>query len=164
MANIATNLDQVYRALRIAPIPKEKIAEQYVNLASVRGENPVWKVKRRLNEEPKGSQQMIFAGYRGCGKSTELNKLSDEIEDDFLILKFSVVEESDLFSLNFVELFIFTMQRLFDLVDKQGLKISDAYMSNIREFLQEESIERVRDAYMGADFKTGVQTTDGIPF
>lgn len=164
MANIATNLDQVYRALRIAPIPQEKITEQYVDLASVRGENPVWKVKRRLNEEPKGRQQMIFVGYRGCGKSTELNKLSKEIEDDFLILKFSVVEESDLFSLNFVKLFIFTMQRLFDLVEKNNLNISQAYMDNIRDFLQEESIERVRDAYMGTEFKTGVETTIGIPY
>ena len=39
-------------------------------------------------------RKMLVIGHRGCGKSTILNKVAEELRNDFHIVSFSAINES----------------------------------------------------------------------
>ncbi|NQE46128.1 hypothetical protein C5S31_08925 [ANME-1 cluster archaeon GoMg2] len=61
---------------------------------------------RQHRQQPK----YFFSGHRGCGKSTELNRLAadDEINKRFYIVKYSVKDVCDVNNLNYVDV-LFSM-------------------------------------------------------
>jgi len=93
---IALKLDDVYDCFYSSPIKIEDLEEYYVDVDDGRGLTPLKKMKRLFEKNPDGSYKFLFAGYKGCGKSTELIRLQKELQRDFIILNFSVREELDI--------------------------------------------------------------------
>ncbi|MFN0034682.1 MAG: hypothetical protein ACKVUS_06425 [Saprospiraceae bacterium] len=80
----ATRLDQVYSAFSTRPLAIEELDEYYLNTALARGDNnPRWSIANRLKNTDTGHLQFLFIGYRGCGKSTELNTLQRDVQTAF---------------------------------------------------------------------------------
>jgi len=121
-------------------------------------------LKRILNEQPDGNLKILFAGHRGCGKTTELVRLRKAIDNDFIILNFSVAEELDTLNINYIELFIVTMEKLFELVEHEKITIDDLYLKNITEWLKSKEIEEVREKHLGSDIEAGIESGVDIPF
>ncbi|NQE46127.1 hypothetical protein C5S31_08920 [ANME-1 cluster archaeon GoMg2] len=65
---------------------------------------------RALMRLHRQSPKYFFSGHRGCGKSTELNRLAadEEINNKFFIVKYSVKEVCDVNNLNYVDV-LFSM-------------------------------------------------------
>jgi hypothetical protein len=96
-------------------------------------------------------------GHRGCGKSTELVRLEKEIGADFLILRFSVVRELDFLNLNYIEVFIALMEKLFEFVTKESkIKLQKKLLESITNWTASREIEEIRDRYMGVGVDAGV--------
>ena len=92
-----TDLFSVYDKLSPEPL-QEKDLDCYVDTYQGRGGvRPVSTLKRLLgyNREgilpdgklPDRELQILFSGYKGCGKSTELNKLQYENKSYLLLLR-----------------------------------------------------------------------------
>ena len=66
---------------------------------------PLNRLKRALLRQHRQSPKYFFSGHRGCGKSTELNRLAadGDINDKFFIVKYSVKEVCDVNNLNYVD-------------------------------------------------------------
>lgn len=66
---------------------------------------PLNKLKRALLRKHRQSPKYFFSGHRGCGKSTELNRLAadGEMNEKFFIVKYSVKEVCDVNNLNYVD-------------------------------------------------------------
>jgi len=73
-----------------SPQPLEGGDANYVDLFKVRGSNPIKSLARKLVAGPIAKQHILFSGFTGCGKSTELNKLSKHLidEHDFIIIHY----------------------------------------------------------------------------
>lgn len=161
----ADSLTKVYAAFKMKPLEISELAEFYCDTVRARGENPRRRFARTLRNNHSTPQHMLFIGYRGCGKSTELNHLQQDIQNDFLVLNFSVLKELDPINLNYIELFIVTMERLFSVVQEHDLDVSKKYLENIQKWISSEEIVEMREKHnIGADFETGSDTTVGIPF
>lgn len=161
---IMADLKSIYKKLSPKPLDGTELERWYIDAVAGRGDDPVWKLMRRLQDEPGGHLQILFSGYRGCGKSTELNKMTREIEDDMLVLNYSVLKELDPVTLNYVELFVITMEKLFELSGKHHLAISPDLLRSVHEWIQSVEIERTRE--MGADIgiETGAEAEVSVPF
>ncbi|MDQ5928727.1 MAG: hypothetical protein QG594_505 [Bacteroidota bacterium] len=86
MINIrkATELDDIYQAFRGEPLKIEELEEFYHDAGKSRSKvNPRTRIGRLLKKGLGTSEHILFVGYKGCGKSTELNKLQKEISDEF---------------------------------------------------------------------------------
>ncbi len=161
----ASTLDDIYYCFANKPLEIEDIDKYYVNADKGRGLTPMKKMKRILERNPGGSYKFLFAGYKGCGKSTELNRLEKELINDFIILNFSVRKELDVLNINYIELFLALMKRLFDFVNEEKkIEIPENYLKNITNWVQSKEIEEIRDKYLGADIQTNLQAKLGIPF
>ncbi|MCP4352315.1 MAG: hypothetical protein GY795_43205 [Desulfobacterales bacterium] len=164
----ATTLDKVYGFFKNKPISKEDFDELYVPADKGRGKPVFDRLKRRLDEEPDGSLKILFAGHKGCGKTTELLRLQKNIEKDFIVLNFSVIKELDIQNISYIELFIVTMEKLFKFVkgqeEQEKIEIDKQYFENIKNWLRSEEIEEINEKHLGMDIETGVKSGVSIPF
>ncbi|MGB7002229.1 MAG: hypothetical protein WBE22_09540 [Halobacteriota archaeon] len=75
-----------------------------------RAGKPLNKLIRALMRQHRQPPKYFFSGHRGCGKSTELNRLAaaEEINNKFFIVKYSVKDVCDVNNLNYVDV-LFSM-------------------------------------------------------
>jgi phenylpyruvate tautomerase PptA (4-oxalocrotonate tautomerase family) len=75
-----------------------------------RAGKPLNRLIRALMRQHRQPPKYFFSGHRGCGKSTELNRLKadDEINKRFFIVKYSVKDVCDVNNLNYVDV-LFSM-------------------------------------------------------
>jgi len=156
-----TDISSIFNRLSIEPLHGDELDSYYVDAFRGRGDNPVMSLKRRLLGDPNGKQQILFSGYRGCGKSTELNKLQREIGDGFIVLNFSVLKELDPVNINYVELFVITMEKLFDVVGRYEITINPQLFRSITAWSRTAEIEKIRvltgEASLEAGLEAGVK-------
>jgi len=160
----ATTLEKVYNFFQNKPIDIKDFDELYVNADTGRGTRIFKRLKRLLLENSDRSLKILFAGHRGCGKTTELVRLQKAIDKNFIILNFSVAKELDTLNINYIELFIVTMEKLFELVERENIAIDDLYLKNITEWLKSKEIEEVREKHLGSDIEAGIESGVDIPF
>ena len=181
----ATKLGHLRKLFRPVPIPVRLLEDYYVDTAKVRGGAQVVRqlenILRSKESELKWSgsagesdewreseqifhEQIIFSGYRGCGKSTELNRLIESIEADFLVMKFSVTQKLDPISLHFSELFIATMEELFGVVEEYDLyeEVSPEFLKAILDWTKTEEVESVRVKHFEVGGEAGAELRGGL--
>lgn len=162
----AKSLDDVYHFFQSKPIDMDDFDALYVDADSGRGGKPTCnRLKRRLANMPDENLKMLFAGYRGCGKSTELLRLQKQIQKDFVVIGFSVMQELDILNINYIELFITAMEKMFDFVkSEKKILVDPKYLENIKAWLKSVEIREISDKYMGMDIDTGIEAGVDIPF
>lgn len=160
----ATDLRGIHQQFSPKPIPVEELDKYYVVANEGRGENATKGIELVLLDNTNVNTHFTFAGYKGCGKSTELNLLQKRIQDKFLVINFSVAEELDPVHLNYIELFILTMEKLFDFAVEKDIDIDDDYMKSIREWLETTEIQEIKDKYIGGEIEAASESSFGIPY
>ena len=161
----AKRLEEIYGYFKNRSIAIDDFEELYVNADKGRGKANHQILKSRLINNPDGSLAILFAGHRGCGKSTELVRLQRDIDDDFVVLNFSVQEELDVVNVNYIELFIVTMEKLFEFIQhEKKIKIAPKSIENIRKWVASQEIQEVNRQYMAVDMEAGMKGQAKIPF
>lgn len=80
--------------------------------------------RRRLRialQQYREPQKILFVGHRGSGKTTELNKLTEEIRDQFETIGFNVLEVTGRSSLHYVDLMLVLSTQITRYCIDQGL-------------------------------------------
>jgi len=154
----------IYDRLSTEPLQGAELEKYYVDAFKGRGDNPMLSLKRLLQRQANGKLQILFSGYRGCGKSTELNKLQQEISHEFIVLNFSALKELDPVNINYVELFIITMEKLFEAVNDYHLAINQHLFESIRQWSNSTEIERIRELTGEASLEAGAEAEISAPF
>ena len=162
----AHKLEQVYSFFKNRPVNLQNFEELYAPADRGRGKSvPFQRIKRRLYEDPEGSLKMLFAGHKGCGKTTEMVRLQRDIQDDFVVLNFSAVKELDILNIGYIEIFIAAMSKLFQFVEEEkDIQIAPIYLKNILNWLKSREIEEINEKYMGMGMETEAGGGVDIPF
>jgi hypothetical protein len=76
---------------------------------------PLNRLIRALLRQHRQPPKYFFSGHRGCGKSTELNRLAadDEIKKKFFVVKYSVKDICDIYNLDYVDVLFSISAQLF---------------------------------------------------
>lgn len=163
----AETIDIVFRAFLQEPLSIEDL-DLYLDAHDARGGVPVRKrIYRQLETINDVKCQTLVVGYKGCGKSTELNKFQQDIidkGDKYLVVNYSVTQELDPENVNYIELFIVTMEKLFDVVIDNKLRISEEYLKRIKLWATSREIQSVREKYIGSEIEVGSDSTWDTPY
>lgn len=143
----AERLNDIYKAFRNEPVEIEDLDRFYCETAAVRGKNPKIRMARMLRDNLDTNEHILFGGYKGCGKSTELNYLEKLLSDEFLVLNISIHQDLDPVNLEYIELFIVAMEQLFKAAVDRKLKISQEYLNAIQHWMSTEEIEKINVKY-----------------
>jgi len=76
----AKNINDVFLSFRYQPLQVDELDDFHVETDKIRGGLPVRKrIARLLEKETGENQHILMVGYKGCGKSTELNHLQKDL-------------------------------------------------------------------------------------
>ena len=160
----ATELKEVYKSLIQKPLSIEDLEDFYIDANEARGEKTRSKLSLLFRNNMDINKHVLFVGYGGCGKSTELNHLEKDIQDEFLVINYSIFSELDPNNFNYIELVIVTMEKLFSFVEKNNIKIDSDYIDSIKSFLKFTEIEKIVEDTAEAKLETGAEAGVNIPF
>ena len=142
----AQTLPEVYNNFIVEPLREEdEFRDFYVDRPS-----PINEIKERI-EISKKAEKYLFLGFKGCGKSTELNRLSNEIDESrFLIVKYSIKDELDVSDFDFRDFFVSMALKIYDIAEKEDIPLNEDIREDFEEFameithIKEREIERNR--------------------
>ena len=66
-------------------------------------------------------RKMLLIGHRGCGKSTILNKVAEELRDKYYVVSFSASEELNMMDVETVDILLAAYLQLLNSLDKNWL-------------------------------------------
>lgn len=151
----ALRLDQTYRVFRNEPLAVEELDAFYRDASKARGEKTRERLARQLRENLDINEHILLVGYKGCGKSTELNYLERDLSDEFLVLNISIQKELDPVHVQYIELFIVTMERLFKKVEEFNIRLRPELLESIQKWTASTEINEIREKYLGDEVEIG---------
>ena len=164
----ANTIADIFEAVgETRPLTIAEMDQFYLDTDAVRGD---LSTRRRLasiirkNAASGRNGHILFVGARGAGKSTELNHLQKDIENEILVFNYSVLKELDPQSISYIELFIVTMEKLFDYALQNNLEVDKSLLSRISKWTSTKEIKEIKDKHLSIEASAGTDTKAGIPF
>lgn len=150
------------------PLRREELADFFVNTSAAR--DPVMsrrdEMRRRLETNPDGNTKLLLCGHSGCGKSTELVKLADEVRQTFFSVSFSIAQECNLFHVPVEDLLLVMMERLLAACDDADLGDrlagSEETLKSINEWFASELQITEQKIEFGGGAEGGVDTSASL--
>lgn len=162
----AANLKDAYNAVKLLPL--ESGDPRYVDCSAVRGgEDIVNLLALRIDSSSHPLTQLI-SGHRGCGKSTELLRLVDCLEEmGFLVVYFAADEDIDMGDLIYTDLLLAIIKRLERNLAQKDIKIDERLMKGIMMWFAEVIYgwkdESAIKATLDTEFGLGLSTPAILP-
>ena len=88
--------------------------------------------------------KILFMGHKGCGKSTEIQNISKQLEDDYCIVNFSIANEIELQGIDYVDVIFIIMEQLLSFVgDNPNLEMDSAILDKMYDYWTQKRIKEI---------------------
>ena len=150
----ATNLIDAYNNFVVEPLKTEEEFKDFYVERPKNAPSPIEELKDRI-ENADSAKKYLFLGFRGCGKSTELNRLFQLLDmDKFLLVSYSI-RELDVSDFDFRDFFGSMALKIYDIAEKE-IKLEKDIKEDFLDFMMritkvsEEDVTKYRE--MGISF------------
>lgn len=135
----ANNVSEIINAFSAAPLQKENMEEFYCKgtmeyRTSDKYNSPIediYDICRSRSEH----NACLLLGHRGCGKSTELNMMSERLADNgYYVKTVKCGMDLDLFNIVYSDLFILMGEALLEIAEEVGCEIDNRVLKDINDF------------------------------
>jgi hypothetical protein len=134
---IPSNIKDAYDAVD-PTVPLKQDDARYVDFQEVRGENDeIRAMLRRIDRTRSGSHLcQLFTGHRGCGKTTELFRLKNELEKiNFFVVYFDAEETLDVSDLDYPDVLLAIAEQLeAQLRERAGIILKKELLEKVSEW------------------------------
>lgn len=161
--NPATTLAEIRKTCSPGPLKGRELDDFFVETGEARDElGNLRKDLKAFFEEPNSVRRVLVYGHRGCGKSTELNRLKSDLGDRWFVVSFSIYDYLPLFGINATDILLAMALAIGEATKapNAGIKIGDDHLQNVCKYFAEvtESTESSRQAAL--DFSGGAGAKD----
>lgn len=136
----AENYAEMLRVFTPFPLDGENYNEFYVDTSEERSANNASKAIVncfRININP--YMKILFMGHKGCGKSTEIQNISEQLRDKYCIVSFSIANEIELQGINYIDVIFLIMEQLLGYLDEHSdLQINDRLLEQLYDYWNQE--------------------------
>lgn len=142
----ATKLSEFSRYFQVKPLD-ESTWNQYVETDPARGGNDVARLIKQLKENHSSSEYIkaVFSGHTGSGKSTELARVKQELEDDYYIDTARIGERYSLPSIDYRQVVFFCVTRLMEIAAEKNVSLTGDEIENISSWFDEKKVEETKE-------------------
>lgn len=144
----AKSLSEVYDIFD----PQEALIGETLKEYYVRRDSPIDRHANALRSSRR-PLKYLFVGSRGNGKSTELNRLSELLEDHLLIVPFSIRDKLNLYDIEYSDILLIVAAEIYKNVSEY-VRFSDE-LSKYLDTWSEKVIENERSLGLSGEVKTG---------
>ncbi len=145
----AQNLSEIDNAVRL-DVPITPSHAFYTDFSDVRGDFEDKMIYKTLNVHPRtfvfnrganlGNKVTLFlAGMRGSGKTSELAKIAQKLnnKDCFLCITCNLDDGLDLNDMEYMDILIFQLERLFEEIDTKNIDLDDDIIASLHAWFGE---------------------------
>jgi GTPase SAR1 family protein len=145
------------------PLEGESL-EFYIDTLKTRASDESSQIEK-LKEEcmfyPNNKSHLLL-GHRGCGKSTELNKLIDELErKNYPIYKINCIEEIDIYNIDKNDILFLLADSLIKVAKKINIDIPNSLSKKIDDFFKDIEIITEKTSEKEINAGTGIESSTG---
>ena len=122
-------------------------------------------IKTQLDDSPTGDTRILVYGHGGCGKSTELAKLVQELSGGFFPVTFSIRDEMNLAFVNPEDILLVLTERLLNAAKDQGLSVDQSLLKKVHAYFAEvtKTSETSRTSELGVKTEATAKTSPFFP-
>ena len=146
---------------------------RWVDTMSARGENSPVRLKRvlgvnvsdgRLAKPPKRGYY-LFCGHRGCGKSTELRRIRNDLDtpDIYYVVFADAAQELDVNNLRYQDILLHLAGKLMERLENDSVSIDDVHLQRLQDWFMERAEMRTVAQEFALGIGAGGEMGMGIP-
>jgi len=136
-------MSDVLKAMEIGPLKDRDFDRYYVETKEARGDDVAEKLKKYFLRTKGRPKKVIFSGHRGSGKSTEIERLTRGIKDEFLVSTYSIEDNLDKSNVTHIDILFENVHTLCrNAIEKEGLEIDGNIIERFNEFMKEITTEK----------------------
>jgi len=123
-------------------------------------------VSKEFKGDSKRTQYVLFGGHRGCGKSTELRAIANDLQGakGYFVVFIDAVKELDVHNLRYSDIALAQAEALINKLKNLAVEVDDIYLENLNSWFDQrvERIERSNDIKL--ELQAGAKATGGLPW
>ena len=167
---------EVNRRLRIdEPLDGEK-DPRWVDTGEARGEYSLHRLYRVLDVKSSGSAlrlgdppergYYLFCGHRGCGKSTELRRICNDLHADeiYYVVSADAARELDVNNLGYQDILLHLASRLMEQLRTDRVDLDQVHLQRLEDWFVERVENQTQTKELALELKSGVDVEAGLPF
>jgi energy-coupling factor transporter ATP-binding protein EcfA2 len=163
--DLATTLKQGFQVCDVGHLEGEALERYYVDLAPVRSMEAMRSISTQLEFlEPGEFDTLLFTGHRGCGKSTELQRLRQLWERDYRVIYLEVDTKLDVNDLDYTDLYLLIIKEIADEMAKLELEFEPSLMRAFERWFMEITAETEETIEKSVSLATQAEVGWEIPF
>ena len=140
---------------------------RYTDLSEVRGENVriISTIRRSIERSDDNTCTYLISGHRGSGKTTELFRLKQRLEQDhYFCVYFDVGDALDLADISYIDIFLAMVDETSQALEKANINIDNETIADIHNWVtQEVYAESTIEKQIDGKASTGLEANVGIP-
>ncbi len=164
----ANRVSEIINAFSPAPLQMEQMAEFYCEdtmeyRTSDKYNSPIEDIFDICRNSEECSACLLL-GHKGCGKSTELNRMAERlVNDGYCVKTIYCSRDSDLLNIVYSDLFILMGEALLQIAEEAGCKIENKVLVKIKNFWDEGIETMASQEVSSVSAETGISVeTKGI--
>lgn len=132
----AKNLQEAYNNLVVEPLETEEEFRDFYVGRPAKAPSPIEELKDRIEISDR-KEKYLFLGFRGSGKSTELNRLFDMIDPDrFLVVSYSIRDQLNVSDFDFRDFFVSMALMIYGTALEEGVNLNQDIEEDFRDFVK----------------------------
>lgn len=156
----ANSYEDMIRVFTPFPLDGENYDEFYVNTSEERSMKNASKTIVncfKININP--YMKILFMGHKGCGKSTEIRNISEQLKDRYCIVNFSIANEIELQGIEYVDVIFVIMEQLLEYIsENSNLNMNHQLLDQMYDYWNQEKFkENIHFESAEADVDAGAK-------
>jgi Cdc6-like AAA superfamily ATPase len=161
----AKTLRDAFRACDLRPLEGEAMEHYYVNLSKVRKTKAIAEVKAGLSTlQLNEFATFLFTGHRGCGKSTELQRIREQFESEYRVIYLEADAELDINDAEYTDLYLAIIKRISEDLTDLELKFDPQLLKSVELWFKEVTNESETSIEKSISLEAQTKVGFEIPF
>ena len=158
----ANKISEMLNAFSPAPLQSDQMGDFYCKgtmeyRTSDKYDSPIEDIFESCQNSEEGNAFLLL-GHRGCGKSTELNRMSERlIAKGYPVRTIHCSTDLDMLNLVHFDLFILMGEALLEMAKESGCEIDKGVLKSIGHFWDEKEESSIYEKAEGISVETGME-------
>jgi AAA ATPase domain len=163
---LATNLTEAYDLCDpVKPLQGEDLDRYYLPLLEARKTEAIVQVGKILEKQkPASFSTILFTGHRGCGKSTELRRIEQRWEQEYLTVFLNIEDETDINDVEYIDIYLTIIRQVEYKLRKLGIKFDSELVSEFEKWFKETTKETEESVNFSINTEAEASLKGEVPF